>query len=237
MKVVEIYSSIQGEGPHAGEPTTFVRFGGCNLRCPGWGSGKLPTGATVAGCDTVFAVYPEWRQSWRDTSIDSILRAIPFGVDRVCITGGEPLIQSAAAMADLVDELLARGKTIDLFTNGTRALPSWVHLPEVTVVMDYKLPGSGEYDKFVFENLDFYEDAHLKFVCKDDLDFHSGVDDIEIHDLRNRTEQIWFGVVWDSRYGVLTDAMLSALILKHAPYAKLNIQMHNHIWPPNERAR
>ena len=32
--LVEIFSSFQGEGPHVGQSTLFVRFGGCDLRCP-----------------------------------------------------------------------------------------------------------------------------------------------------------------------------------------------------------
>ena len=31
--LVEIFSSIQGEGPDVGAATLFVRFGGCDLRC------------------------------------------------------------------------------------------------------------------------------------------------------------------------------------------------------------
>ncbi|MGE4653124.1 MAG: 7-carboxy-7-deazaguanine synthase QueE, partial [Myxococcota bacterium] len=31
--LVEVFSSIQGEGPHVGASTVFVRFGGCDLRC------------------------------------------------------------------------------------------------------------------------------------------------------------------------------------------------------------
>ena len=31
--LVEIFSSIQGEGPDLGAATLFVRFGGCDLRC------------------------------------------------------------------------------------------------------------------------------------------------------------------------------------------------------------
>ena len=31
--LVEIFSSVQGEGPSVGESTLFIRFAGCDLRC------------------------------------------------------------------------------------------------------------------------------------------------------------------------------------------------------------
>ena len=33
MKVVEKFTSINGEGTRAGELAVFIRFKGCNLRC------------------------------------------------------------------------------------------------------------------------------------------------------------------------------------------------------------
>ncbi|MCI6339345.1 MAG: 7-carboxy-7-deazaguanine synthase QueE, partial [Campylobacter sp.] len=37
MKLIEHFLSIQGEGAYAGRLAIFVRFGGCNLRCAGFG--------------------------------------------------------------------------------------------------------------------------------------------------------------------------------------------------------
>ena len=35
LNIIEIFNSIQGEGSHIGEPSTFIRTAGCNLACPG----------------------------------------------------------------------------------------------------------------------------------------------------------------------------------------------------------
>ena len=34
MNVIEIFSSIEGEGKRQGELCTFIRLAGCNMRCP-----------------------------------------------------------------------------------------------------------------------------------------------------------------------------------------------------------
>ena len=34
MRINEIFYSLQGEGFFTGTPAVFVRFSGCNLRCP-----------------------------------------------------------------------------------------------------------------------------------------------------------------------------------------------------------
>jgi organic radical activating enzyme len=33
LYVQEVFRTIQGEGPHAGLPATFVRLWGCHLKC------------------------------------------------------------------------------------------------------------------------------------------------------------------------------------------------------------
>lgn len=117
LQVVEIFPTLQGEGPFVGHPAVFVRLGGCNLACD--------------FCDTEF-------ESFHDMDIVSIVAQIEqlaAGLrDLVVITGGEPLRQE---IAPLCRELLARGFRVQIETNGTlwRALPQDVHIvcsPKVT---------------------------------------------------------------------------------------------------------
>ncbi|MCR4919702.1 MAG: 7-carboxy-7-deazaguanine synthase QueE [Prevotella sp.] len=107
-RVNEIFYSLQGEGRHTGRAAVFVRFSGCNLRCP--------------FCDTA-------HDSFRQMSAADIVQAIATYPARfVVLTGGEPALQ---ADEPLTDALHAAGYTIAIETNGTHTLPKgidWVTL-------------------------------------------------------------------------------------------------------------
>ncbi|MCR5019054.1 MAG: 7-carboxy-7-deazaguanine synthase QueE [Bacteroidales bacterium] len=108
-KVNEIFYSLQGEGYWTGTPMVFVRFSGCNLKCP-W-------------CDTS-------HESGVEMTVDEILHAVLDASEgrchRVCLTGGEPLLK---VDAPLIDALHARNHLIHVETNGTLPRPEgldWV---------------------------------------------------------------------------------------------------------------
>ena len=109
-RVNEIFYSLQGEGFWTGTPMVFLRFSGCNLRCP--------------FCDTDHAPYSEM-------SLGDILEAVSMtgkGCRRICLTGGEPTLQ---ADSPLISALHGKGYLIHIETNGTRPLPEgidWVTL-------------------------------------------------------------------------------------------------------------
>ena len=97
-ELVEIFESLQGEGRNSGRPAVFVRFAGCNLRCP-W-------------CDT--DVAPRFTSSLSELT-DEISR---FRAKSVILTGGEPTM--VEAMPELVAALKERGFWIAVETNGSR---------------------------------------------------------------------------------------------------------------------
>lgn len=101
-KIREIFYSLQGEGCNTGLPVVFVRFSGCNLRCP-W-------------CDTDFSTYTEY------TAEQIVNSAIQLNAKAryVILTGGEPSLQ---VDDELINALHNAGYKIAIETNGTRPLP------------------------------------------------------------------------------------------------------------------
>lgn len=120
-KITEIFTSFQGEGYHMGKRATFIRFHGCNLRCP-W-------------CDT------DLSKPYMELTAKEIADKIEC--DFVVLTGGEPTLQN---LEQLVEEL---GQYIELpylaiETNGTGEVPysiDWITVSPKPG-MDYKVKPS-----------------------------------------------------------------------------------------------
>ena len=117
LKVVEIFPTLQGEGPFVGQPSIFVRLGGCNLAC--------------GFCDTEFEKFSEMTLDALLVQVEKLTAGIR---DLVVITGGEPLRQN---IVPLCEALLTQGLRVQIETNGTlwRPLPEEVNIvcsPKVT---------------------------------------------------------------------------------------------------------
>lgn len=125
--LVEHFYSIQGEGRYVGAPSLFFRFGGCNMRCEGFGCVEsAPDGSEVLGCDTVYAVNREhFLQNWIPiTELHQLLGVmelyeLPNAVD-IVLTGGEPLIYANDKLfIAFLQTLHAMGHAITFETNGS----------------------------------------------------------------------------------------------------------------------
>ena len=100
--LVEIFESLQGEGRNTGRPCVFVRFAGCNLKCP-W-------------CDTNVS------RRFSLSLADLVSEVKSFKARSVVLTGGEPSL--AEGMPELVAALKKEGFWIAVETNGTSS-PDW----------------------------------------------------------------------------------------------------------------
>ncbi len=139
-QITEIFSSLQGEGVYTGEPTIFVRFTQCAMKCA-W------CDTAQALCDTAMcrvtapdglAVH-EVENPLSATALNEILE--PYSARMLSVTGGEPLEQADFLAAWLPS--INHRHTILLETNGVRwealkAVVPFVHI----VSMDFKLPSS-----------------------------------------------------------------------------------------------
>ena len=101
-KVNDIFYSLQGEGHNTGQAAVFVRFAGCNLRCP--------------FCDTEFDTYREMT----DEDIMAAVKALCPSPVLVVLTGGEPTLQVDEAFVDLLHH---HGFEVAMESNGTQLAP------------------------------------------------------------------------------------------------------------------
>ena len=135
MRIVEIFNSLQGEGPASGRPATFVRLSGCNLRC--------------SGCDTDHA-------QWTEMAISAVAEMITG--ERVIITGGEPALQ-LSELSELIHLLKAGNKEIHIETNGTIIIPETVLKEIHCAVVSPKQESDFNLDYWAGK-----ENVHFKFV-------------------------------------------------------------------------
>lgn len=236
LRLSEVYRSVQGEGPRVGLPTTFVRFAGCNLRCPGW------------ACDTQHAIDPamyrhEWRQVEAEKLMDEVIE-LSAPDSNICLTGGEPFLQPLEDLKEFVGDLVIAGRTVECFSNGTLRIPEWA-FRDISFVLDWKLPGSGEGFKILSESLyetnlhtaravqsqpDVYGvDTVIKFTVADWEDFQIAVE--RWGRLEEPSPPVFVAPVW----GKMDPKELVDWILECDLPWRLNLQMHKYVWPADER--
>ncbi len=196
MKVSEIFRSIQGEGRSQGLITTFVRLAGCNLDCS-W-------------CDTRYA-----REGGKEVPPGDVFKAVEFSsCNRVCITGGEPLLQLAEVLP-LCERLSGAGYRVEIETNGTLDFSPLQRY--ASICMDVKCPSSGEESDLSLLSRIQPADA-VKFVVEDgaDLDFAREV--IGSHPIQG---EYLVSPVFGTDY-----AALARLVLDRNMPARFQLQLH-----------
>ncbi len=155
IPVVEHFFSFQGEGRYVGTPSVFVRFGGCNLGCKGFGVKTVSakdSAIMIVGCDSIKAVHNEhFAHLWERVEdlkplIMTHLKKLHFKPD-IVFTGGEPLLHyENPILLDALDYFINKGYRITFETNATIMIDfeKYPIYKKVTFAMSVKLENSGE---------------------------------------------------------------------------------------------
>lgn len=168
VRVAEVFGpTFQGEGPLLGMRVGFVRFGDCNLTCS-W-------------CDTPYTwdwrgqngpAFDRGKETSTMTCREIAAQIQAMKVHGVVVTGGEPLIQSAA-LQDLCD--LLPGIDVQVETNGTIAPTAGLMSKVAQWNVSPKLANSGvrQSKRFKPKALQAFvrtRRAAFKFVCQQPSD-------------------------------------------------------------------
>lgn len=104
----EVFSSFQGEGINSGLPCVFIRFAGCNIKCP--------------FCDTDHS--KKMILSEGELFKMALELCLDVGATMVVLTGGEPLLND---LIPLVKEFRNVDIDIAIETNGTIKPPAYIN--------------------------------------------------------------------------------------------------------------
>ncbi len=162
LPVVEIFPSIQGEGPYQGRYGLFIRLGICNLRC--------------SFCDTKYALFPskKWKYMEPEEINKLLLTTYPDKLKHLILTGGEPMLHEKL-LHEALKTLFGRIDLLEIETNGT-IIPQYFHRYSFVIFnVSPKLSNSQvPYNqRIVEESLEFYSNlsqSYFKFVVKDHKD-------------------------------------------------------------------
>ncbi|MGA9840303.1 MAG: radical SAM protein [Thermoplasmata archaeon] len=203
MRIIEVFHSVQGEGPLTGVRTSFVRTARCNLRC--------------AWCDTTYSFG-----AGRERSIPSLIREVASHRTRhVCLTGGEPLLQSESV--GLVRALAQRGITTVIETGGSLDIAPYLDIPRVVLSVDVKCPSSRMEKKNRWANLPLLRPTDVvKFVIADRKDYLYARRTLRSY---RGPATVVFQPVWGSDAGRLADWVLADRL-----DVRVMLQEHKVLW-------
>lgn len=213
LRITEIFYSLQGEANDSGWPTVFVRLTGCPLRC--------------VYCDTTYSFEGGQRMP-----LHEIMQQIQsYGVQHVCVTGGEPLAQPNCI--PLLKQLCDAGFQVSLETSG--ALSVEAVDKRVSKVMDLKTPSSGEEARNLLDNLQYLtKHDQIKFVIMNEQDYLWSVEQLKTHQLNQLVSAVWFSPAFavDKTQATLPAfaRQLADWIVRDRLPVRFQLQLHKLLW-------
>jgi 7-carboxy-7-deazaguanine synthase len=156
-------------------------------------------------------------------SIQSILsQAESYGVQHICVTGGEPLAQKKCL--SLLNHLADLEYNVSLETSG--ALDIRYVDSRIIKVMDIKTPASGESSRNRLENINHLTTQdQIKFVLCDRDDYDWAKELLQKLQL-DKTCEVLFSPV----YSELEPSKLAEWILEDKLQVRFQLQLHKILW-------
>lgn len=221
LRVSETFTSLQGEGPAAGQQAVFIRLADCNLSC--------------GPCDTRYSW--DWQAFNRETetkllSVEALASwALAQPARLTVITGGEPMLQQQA-LTELAVVLQHSGRAVEIETNGTvvprQPLTSAVRRYVVSPKLGTLGAGMPELRRLRHEVLGAYQatgKAEFKFVIGDKRD---------LAELNALQQSCALDPVWVMPQATSSDALLAGMRELAEPASRhgwhLSSRLHVLLW-------
>lgn len=204
VRLNTIYVTYQGEVNKwgIGTPVIFLRLQGCPIRCYKKSLGVL--------CDS-----PEALERSEDSFeyVDNIIEALrgtkeKTGINKICLTGGDPLWQNKEDLHYLFDQLNLWGFEVSVETSGVISIHPFVEYHNISWVIDYKLKSAAVKAPFNKANFDVPFDSIIKFVIYDREDLNEAIRVMDSVNVREGVK-FAFGLYWG------TDKITYMEMVKH----------------------
>lgn len=216
MHISELFCSIDGEGPHTGGLSVFVRLHGCNLRC--------------SYCDSRYSCEGNEFQKMPEASV--LARIAQYPVRHVTITGGEPLLYPR--LVQFVAGLRSINREVCIETNGSIEIPSDLLRDGVSVCMDVKSPSSEAGASLCKKNLELLrpQDSAKLVVSEGDLPWAR---DFLLDILPSRFPVYLSPIFGKCPPATLVDLAKALSAVAPTDTLRVQIQLHKFIWPASTR--